>query len=468
MSGIKEITSIKKQYTKAIVVFHEDLDGVASAIAMIHYLKQYDIETIDVDQIQYGEKEFNLKKRKLDDDTMLVLVDFAHGKPEFTIHTDHHMKQIGHTDTKATSFLKAPSNAETLSGIISNPLFPAEDMRMISIIDSARFYENNIKPKDVIKYVYEFDKLKKYGVNKQNMALVTNKLILAYKTRNNFMKELVLSSSPSILSIYQNINRIAKKYGYWMDGRYKSAPPEGLKENSDRYIKGIKKYHDKKVSDCGNILIQFDAGNDKENGVSATIAGAYDRYVGFLNHPNVYFQVLAWSFGTIQISCNPFKKRIFEDIDLSIITQKVLDRHKTELESIDITLKDLKKNMEGNKAKRYNPDDDSIGFRWIDLISRFDKSKLKSEIDLSDIDSDPWKQNIIKVLDKPYATLSFGEKEMLKNISLNLWEIVQAQTGGHKSMYNLSLGNFAADSNVMLRQFQMEIVEELQLMIKNK
>lgn len=462
MSGIKNFSQIKKQYKKAIIIFHEDLDGITSAIAMKHYLKNNGIETIDVDQIQYGEKEFSLEKRNLDTDTMLVLVDFAHGKPEFTIHTDHHMKQIGHTQTKSTSFLKAPSNCETLSGITSNPLFPHDDITMISIVDSARFYDYNIKPEEVISFEYQVNKNDTIFKNKSKLTLTTNKLILAYKTRKNFMKELVMESTPSILSIYQNIHKIAKKYDYWRKGRYKSCPPDGLKVNSEIYINEMKSYEDIKLSSCKNVLIQFDAGKGVVN------PGAYDRYVSFLNHRDVNFKVLAWSFGTIQVSCNPFKEKLFKDIDLSVICEKVIENHRSELESTQINLRQLKKNMEGKNALRRNPDSNAMGFRWIDLMSRFNMNQLSCEVDLSDIYTNPWKRNIINVLDKPYCTLSTGEKEMLENITLPLYEIVKSGTGGHKSMYNLNLGCYTEDSETKLRQFQMEIVNELELLIKNR
>ena len=458
MSGIREITKISKQYKKAIIVFHEDLDGITSAIAIKEYLKNNGIETIDCDQIQYGEKEFALRKRVLDDETMMVLVDFAHGKPEFTIHTDHHISQIGHTQTKSTSFLKAYSNEETLSGIISNPLFPEDDIEIISVVDSARFYEKKIKPKDVINFIYKFDKIKGFNKNKWSLGLVANKLTLAYKNKPNFMKEVVMSSSPSLLSIYQNIIRIGKKYDYWKTKRSCSFPPEGLMVNSTNYIKDMKKYPDKKISDCGNILIQYDAGN-------TFVAGGYDRYVGFMNHPKVNFQVLAWNMGLIQISCNPFKEKKFNDIDLSVIGQKVLENHKQELQSIEVNLRDLKAKSEGG----YKTKDDSMGFRYVDLTTRFTKEQIKCDVDLSDIHTDPWKQNIIDVLDKPYKILKYGEKEMLENIKINAFDVVQNQSGGHKNIYNLSgIGLINGDTETILRNLQSEIVEELQNLIKNK
>ena len=50
---------------------------------------------------------------------MPVLVDFAHGKPVFTIHTDHHDSQSGVEDETSTQFRGARSNVETISQVVS-------------------------------------------------------------------------------------------------------------------------------------------------------------------------------------------------------------------------------------------------------------------------------------------------------------------------------------------------------------
>ena len=46
-SGIQDINKIAKRYAKAEIYFHQDLDGVVSAIAMKEYLENYDIKVVD-------------------------------------------------------------------------------------------------------------------------------------------------------------------------------------------------------------------------------------------------------------------------------------------------------------------------------------------------------------------------------------------------------------------------------------
>ena len=87
-SGIRDINNLLKRYKKAKIYFHQDLDGVTTAIAMKKYLENQGFKVVDCETIQYGEKEWAIKKPEGEGEVMPVLVDFAHGKPMFEIHTD--------------------------------------------------------------------------------------------------------------------------------------------------------------------------------------------------------------------------------------------------------------------------------------------------------------------------------------------------------------------------------------------
>jgi len=99
-SGLRDINALSKRYPKAEIYFHQDLDGVTTAIAMKQYLENNGIKVVGAHIIQYGDKEFAVKKNDAKGDTMPVLVDFAHGKPMFVIHTDYQDRQAGAADTK--------------------------------------------------------------------------------------------------------------------------------------------------------------------------------------------------------------------------------------------------------------------------------------------------------------------------------------------------------------------------------
>ena len=80
-SGLREINALADRYKKAKIYFHQDLDGVTTALAMKKYLEDNGIKVVDSEVIQYGDKEFAVKKIDAQGDIMPVLVDFAHGKP---------------------------------------------------------------------------------------------------------------------------------------------------------------------------------------------------------------------------------------------------------------------------------------------------------------------------------------------------------------------------------------------------
>ena len=196
-SGIRDIKALANRYHKAEIYFHQDLDGVVSAIAMREYLEKYGIDVIGSHVIQYGDKEFSVKKPSARGDVMPVLVDFAHGKPIFTIHTDHHDTQTGVEDETSTQFRGARSNVETISQIVSpTEIFPSDDIMMISTVDSADYAAKDLTPDDVMNYLYTFDKEGTLPENKWVLGLLTNKLLLAYKNKPGFLEYLVMNSSP--------------------------------------------------------------------------------------------------------------------------------------------------------------------------------------------------------------------------------------------------------------------------------
>ena len=289
-SGIRDISALRKRYPKAEIYFHQDLDGVTTAIAMKKYLEDNGIDVIDSHVIQYGDKEFAVKKLDATGDVMPVLVDFAHGKPMFVIHTDHHDRQAGAEDTKSTSFRSSRSNVETISQVVSpKELFPSSDILLISTVDSADYAKHDISPDEVVNYIFRLDKDKSLQKNKMLMGLVINKLLLAFKNKKGFLEGLVQNSEPSLMSILTNIKDWMKKTN--------SAKPEELQKNAEAYKETMKGYP--KVED--NIIFQYGGG-------SMFKPGSYDRYTPFRNNPDADFLIMAWPMGLVQASCNPFKK----------------------------------------------------------------------------------------------------------------------------------------------------------------
>jgi hypothetical protein len=389
---------------------------------MKNYLEQHGIKVVDAHVIQYGDKEFSVKKNDAQGDTMPVLVDFAHGKPMFVIHTDHHDRQAGAEDTKSTSFRQSRSNVETISQIVSpKEVFPNEDILLISTVDSANFAVQNISVDDVINYVFKLDKDESLKRNKTMLGLVTNKLLLAFKNKPGFLEELVMVCKPSLLNIIQNIKRIMIEKGY-------AQIPE-LERNKSAYISAMSGSDNVKVDN--GIIVQYGGG-------SMVKPGSYDRYTPFKNNPDADFLVIAWPMGLVQASCNPFKKdRELKGVNLGEIAQEVLTKWEPQLKEREIPLSVLKWISEDTKG--FGPE--SVGFTFKDFAALYGKTYKTKKNGKEEL------THIGEMMEIPFSELPEEHREMLDNITVNAWDLIQANSGGHKCITNISGLNFLGRNN---------------------
>jgi hypothetical protein len=416
-SGLRDIKVLSKRYPKAEIYFHQDLDGVTTAIAMKQYLENNGIKVVGSHIIQYGDKEFAVKKNDAKGDVMPVLVDFAHGKPMFVIHTDHHDRQAGAEDTKSTSFRSSRSNVETISQVVSpKELFPSSDILLISTVDSANYASNNISVDEVISYLFRLDKDKSLEKNKMLMGLVVNKLLLAFKNKPGFLETLVMKCTPSLLNILHTIKSIMVEKGY--------AKPEQLEVNKDEYVKSMQTNPNVKV--LGNIIVQYGGG-------SMFKPGSYDRYTPFKNNPEADFIVIAWPLGLVQASCNPFKgERQLKGVNLGEIAQEVLSKWEGQLKQREISLSTIKWISESSKD--FNSE--STGFTFKDFVALYGKEFKNME---------NGKEKLIHIgemMEQPFSELPEEHRKMLDDINVNAWDFIQANSGGHKCITNISGLNF--------------------------
>lgn len=416
-SGIRDIKDIAKRYPMAKLYFHMDLDGVTTALAMKNYLEQHNIKVVDAEPIQYGSKEFEVKKPESQGDIMPVLVDFAHGKPMYVIHTDHHDTQAGVEKGTSTSFKPSRSNVETISQTISpKEIFTPEDIELISIVDSADFARHNITPEQVMAYLYKFDRERNVKENKRLMGFVANKLLLAFKNKPNFLRDIVLNAKPSLLSIITNIKDQIEQKGY-------AKVPE-LEKNKEDYLAQMKISPDVRVED--GIIVQYAAG-------STFKPGSYERYTPYKNHPDADFMVLAWPMGMLQASCNPFKKdRALKGVNLGEIKDEVLGKWESQLKDRKIPLSTIKWVSESGK----DFGEGSVGFTLKDFIAIYG-----NDLDKSD-KTDNFLTGIDDALSKPYNQLTEEEFNLLDSITVSAWDLINANSGGHKCITNISGLNY--------------------------
>jgi hypothetical protein len=414
-TGIRNIGQLSKRYPKAEIYFHMDLDGVTTAIAMKKYLEDNGIKVVGAHVIQYGDKEFAVKKNDALGDTMPVLVDFAHGKPMFVIHTDHHLGQVGVEKGTSTQFRGARSNVETMSQVVSpRDVFPNSDILLISTVDSADFKRFGLTVDDVLKYLFTIDTNQSLQRNKMAMGLVTNKLLLAFKNKPGFLEELVMKSSPSLLNILQNIKRIIEEKGY--------AKPDEMIKHQQNYIKQMQTSPNVKYEN--GIIVQYGGG-------SMTKPGSYDRYTPFKNNPDADFLVIAWPMGLVQASCNPFKPdRELKGVHLGEIAMQVLSKWESQLKERIVPLSTIKWISETAIKEG------SVGFTFKDAMAIFGKK----------IESIEGGENILdrveQLMEKPTPSLTEDEWKVLDRVGITAWDIIVSNSGGHKCITNISGLNY--------------------------
>jgi hypothetical protein len=342
---------------------------------------------------------------------MPVLVDFAHGKPMFVIHTDHHDRQAGAEDTKSTSFRQSRSNVETISQIVSpKEIFPDKDVLLISTVDSANFAKYDITPEQVMNYLFKFDKDSSLLKNKMAMGMVANKLLLAFKNKPGFLEKLVMDSTPSLINILVNIRQIMKEKGY--------ADIPDLEKNKEDYVQKMKNYPE--VSN--NVIVQYGGG-------SMMKPGSYDRYTPFRNNPDADFLVIAWPMGLLQASCNPFKKdRELKGVNLGDIAQEVLSKWEGQLKDRQIPLSTIKWISED--VKGFGPE--SVGFTFKDFVALYGKNYKSKQNGKEEL------INIGNLMEKPFEQLTEEERQILDEVTVNAWDVIQSNSGGHKCITNIS------------------------------
>lgn len=468
--GIRNLKAIIGTLRTCEIYFHKDLDGVTSALAMKQFLKTYyQVETVEAHQIQYGGMEFAIKNHK--EGNLCVLVDFAHGKPMFHIQSDHHDSQVGAEDTKATYFKSARSNVEIISGEISySDMFNPGDVELIKTVDSANFLKHNLTPSDIQNSIFKFNRELDGEKNRFMMGLVVNRLLLAHKNKRitvksmdgkrdhinkNILECMVLDCNPSLYSMFNNLRHYINN-ARTNDKAGVLAKPEEIAANLADYIQRMKSY---KFIETGEGDVQeYDPTNWRHQQILKSGAkiskgvhfdeeykiimqygagamfkpGSYDRYVAFENNPEANFNCIVWPMGLIQVSCNPFRKKLLEKINLGEIAKEVLAKHQPIFSKILVSLDSLKKEFETSQDWKKMQKEEGIGYQgvgfkyadlkafYIDCIYKSKDGEVKNSIDklteISVISVDEIFQNIKIVIDvngRKYI-FSIGEIQEVK------------------------------------------------------
>jgi hypothetical protein len=483
-TGMRNITKIiddhKKNHGNNFEIwFHQDLDGITSALSMKNYLERYGMKMVDSHITQYGTMEYAIKNKK--PDSLAALVDFAHFKTMFSIATDHHTDQTGEP---SGSYYAKPSrsNVETISGEISpSDIFTHGDIELVKTVDSADFLKHNIRPEDIQNAIFKMDKALSGEKNRFMMGFVVNRLILVFKNKRitvksldgkrnhvnkNFLECLVLDSSPSLVSIFMNIKHYmnsAMSLEWDRQKRQHNVPkklttPEQIAANLEKYIKSRKEGGEVDFDTEYNIVKQYGIG-------SVYDTGSYDRYVIFKNNPAADFVCTIFPMGLIQVSCNPFKEKILKQINLGAITTEVLAKYKYQLSNINVPISDIKRISEDEIDKmknKYGPDYEAIGFTFGDLKAFYPKAinylpnrknnDMKTKVTL-DLNSDnPMVKIVEDCMSKPFSEWSYKEKDEMSWLRISAMTIIEVNSGGHPSITNIQGLNYLGSRRDLLKR----------------
>jgi len=455
-SGIRNIRKWAKRFNKAEGYFHQDTDGVTSAVAFKSYLENSGIKTTKVHMIQYGGRSYAVDKPSKG--TLVWMVDFALSKPQLHLWTDHHdSEHLGSPEQTSTSFVSSPANATHISMTISpREIFPSRDLEIISTVDSADFARQELTPDDIMRAAFKLDKSISVKDNHKMMGLVTNSLLLANKNKKGFLEELVMSANPSLISIYNTIIKLSKKYGY--------APPEEIERGQEAYNLDQKskivtgKVNDIKSLKSGqsilidNVVCQYGGGS-----MGMNKGMQYNRYTVFKNHPDADFLCMIWPMGLLQISANPFKSGKSPVHLGDLLLKKVLGKYKSMLQNKIISLDKLKMIYEDDIKKKGSPQ--SFGFTFDDLINTFKPNQIQG-IDIEK--TGKWKDIVKDISNKQWKNLSYKQKNILKKISINAYDIIMSQSGGHYGISNLTNLNMLGKGYVdTMKKIAIDVVKEL-------
>jgi hypothetical protein len=198
------------------------------------------------------------------------------------------------------------------------------------------------------------------------------------------------------------------------------ADVDTLEKNKEMYVQSMKINKNVKVDD--GIIVQYGGG-------SMMKPGSYDRYTPFRNNPDADFLVIAWPLGLVQASCNPFKKeRALKGVNLGEIKDEVLNKWKSQLQNKDIPLSTIKWISESGKS--FN--EESVGFTFKDFNALYGKEFKRMD------DGEKILNDIDVVMKKPFSELTQNEMKMLDSISVNAWDLIKSNSGGHKCITNIS------------------------------
>jgi hypothetical protein len=144
---------------------------------------------------------------------------------------------------------------------------------------------------------------------------------------------------------------------------------------------------------------------------------------------------MAWPMGLVQASCNPFKKdRELKGVNLGEIAQEVLSKWEDQLKQKTVPLSTIKWVSETSVGP------ESVGFTFKDFKALYGEKIMYME------NGEQILEKIGTMMEKSFKSLTEDEMKILDKIGVNAWDLIQANSGGHKCITNISGLNYLGRS----------------------
>jgi hypothetical protein len=209
------------------LIFHDDLDGVTSAIIIKNYLKNkgFKIKQYCVINYQQGWDAFNLNTKLIN-----IVVDYSEDNQYIDCYIDHHGKfseELIKTQQRPSVKTQTDSAAEGIALQLGIP-FSNDTKDWIDMIDSAKYSEYDIDIKGILDF--NLKDIVKSQKSKLKFAASFNQLIK--RGDHKTLIEVVYSSQePSIYNIYRLFKLFYPKNNpNWISG----VEPEFVEDGKDR------------------------------------------------------------------------------------------------------------------------------------------------------------------------------------------------------------------------------------------
>lgn len=406
----QEIETAMENYGSVNIYYHNDLDGVASALFLKKWFENRGMNINELVRVDYSNSIYNLSIPS--DDIFCVSVDFIFVVPFMHVMIDHHNVQMGEPNVEQiTLFEETFSCFDLLCKNMTSEVNPTL-ISAVNKIDSADFVE--LEPEEVLFPEDASDDFRK--------ALLARKYIAAIKNYDESLNNIVSKSDLTMDSILKHaaieaennhrghayLEKVHKDYlSDQLEKSLGEGVPSDIKSLRGKFRGGVSLIYE-------NIIYQLDGGDLR--------GGRYDRYTKWAIYPDADYAVMGWSFGLLQISSNPFKENV-RKIDLQGLLKNVLSKYEKVFSKKSISLLTLKSGFEKNVFPYYDTEHEVIGFGPQYFDSFFGLDNINGDIE--------------NFIDKPLYKYTDEEKTELSYLTVPMSVILNARVGGHNSICNV-------------------------------